>query len=126
VVVIMMENHSFDNFFGQFPNANGKTLTRASNPYRNDFDHSGPAAVAALDGGKLDGFTKQSYTQYTQQDIPVYWAYAQQYGLGDNFFSSMTSSSTPNHMFLVAAQTGGIDETVAQNGCSSLPNTIMH
>ena len=37
VVIIMMENHTFDNFFGRFPGANGRgDLPRASNPPRGD------------------------------------------------------------------------------------------
>ncbi len=43
VVVIMMENHTFDNLFGRYPGANGdSSLAPASNPQRADFDHTGP------------------------------------------------------------------------------------
>ncbi len=105
VVVIMMENHTFDNLFGRYPGANGDpNLQPASNPQRADFDHTGPAAIAAIDGGKMDKFPQRSFVQYTQQDIPDYWAYAQQFGLGDNFFSSFDTNSTPNHMAMVAAE----------------------
>ena len=93
VVIIMMENHSFDSLFGQFPGAMGITLPVASNPLRSDYDHSGPATVAAIDSGKMDSFPVRSYVQYTQSDIPIYWKYAQQFGLSDNFFSSMATSS---------------------------------
>src|SRR6266705_2026678 len=40
VVIIMMENHTFDNYFGTFPGVNGITLSRASNPVRTDFNHN--------------------------------------------------------------------------------------
>ena len=40
VVVIMMENHSFDNMFGRFPGVNGSTLPRASNPFTSDLERS--------------------------------------------------------------------------------------
>lgn len=127
VVIIMMENHTFDSYFGTFPGANGIALTHASNPLRSDYYHSGPAAIAAIDNGKLDGFPQQSYVQYVQSDIPTYWAYAKQFGLGDNFFSSMATSSTPNHMAMVAAQTGGINTTLpADEGCGSVQNTILY
>ncbi|GAC1384512.1 MAG: hypothetical protein NVS4B7_16730 [Ktedonobacteraceae bacterium] len=126
VVIIMMENHSFDNLFGQFPKATGMMLPRAANPLRSDYLHTGPATLAALDHGKMDSFPLRSYVQYTQSDIPIYWKYAQQFGLGDNFFASMATSSAPNHMAMVAAQTGGLDETVNQKGCSSTQNTIVH
>src|SRR5438874_5580360 len=55
VVIIMMENHSFDNFFGRFPNANGVTLPRATNPIT-DLNHGSAASTAAIDGGKMDEF----------------------------------------------------------------------
>jgi phospholipase C len=107
VVVIEMENHSFDNLFGRFPGANGHLLSPASNPLGLDLDHSGPAEVAAIDGGRMDEFPTAGQVQYTQSDIPNYWAYAQHFGLADNFFSSVASTSMPNHIALLAAQTGG-------------------
>jgi phospholipase C len=126
VVVIDMENHSFDSLFGTFPGVNGMVESRASDPLRSDYDHTGPATLAALDGGKLDAFPLRSKIQYKQADIPTYWAYAQKYALSDNFFSSMATSSTPNHMALVAGQTGGIDTTLFSPGCNSPANTLLY
>ena len=54
VVFILQANHTFDNFFGTFPGANGISEPEATNPQRVDLDHSGSANIAALDGGKLD------------------------------------------------------------------------
>lgn len=125
VVIIMMENHTFDNLFGQFPGANGYQEAAASNPQRDDFNHDGPATVAAIDGGKMDNIPAHGYVQYTQQDIPNYWAWATQYGLGDNFFSSMSSSSTPNHLAQFAASSGGLDATTPQGGCKSKYNNLI-
>src|SRR5260370_13597359 len=85
-VFIMLENHSFDNYFGRFPGANGVTLPRESNPLPSDYNHGSAAAFAATDNGKMDGFEPHAYYQYTQSDIPAYWSYAQQFGLGDKFF----------------------------------------
>src|SRR5216684_6694170 len=108
VVVIMMENHSFDNMFGTFPGANGRSdLPRASNPIITDLNHDDPSTRSDIDGGAMDGFSSHAYVEYTQADIPNYWSYAQQFGLGDNFFSSDETSSTPNHVNMIAAQTGG-------------------
>src|SRR5581483_830770 len=124
VIFIMQENHTFDNFFGTFPGANGITEPQASNPTRSDFNHGGPATLAALDSGKMDEFPDRSKVQYTQSDIPNYWAYAQHFGLSDNFFTSDATSSTPNHMNMIAAQTGGINESSPEQGCKSTPNTL--
>jgi len=124
VVVIMMENHSFDNFFGTFPGANGATLPQASNPIITDLNHDDPTTRSAIDGGKMDGFGSNSSVQYKQSDIPIYWNYALHFGLSDNFFSSDEASSTPNHINMIAAQDGGDDETLGQ-GCNSPPNDIF-
>lgn len=126
VVIIMMENHTFDNFFGRFPGANGVTLPEAPNPVSTDFDHDAGAAKAAIDGGKMDEFAQNGMYQYTQSDIPNYWAYAQQFGLSDYFFSSYATSSTPNHMAMFAAQNAGSFSTPPEKGCNSLVNTLMY
>jgi len=124
IVIIMQENHTFDNLFGRFPGANGVTEPQAANPLPNDIGHDGASLAAALDGGRLDAFNPRGEVQYTQADIPNYWTYAQQFGLGDNFYSSIATSSTPNHMAMVAAQTGGIWESAGQLGCRSQQNTL--
>ena len=126
-VIIMMENHTFDNYFGRFPGVNGRgDLPRASNPPRGDLDHTSPAAYAAMDNGAMDEFPAEGYVQYTQSDIPNYWAYAQQFGLSDNFFTSIASSSTPNHIAMVTAQSGGIDTTSTPKSCNSTQNTMAY
>jgi phospholipase C len=122
-VFIMMENHTFDNMFGTFPGANGVTEPHAPNPVPQDFIHDGTSAIASIDGGKMDKFLAEGKIQYTQADIPNYWSYAQHFGLGDNFFTSLATSSTPNHLSMIAAQNNGIFETATEKGCSSAANT---
>src|SRR6266699_4850267 len=98
VVVIMMENRTFDYMFGRFPRANGDaTEQRAPDPTF-DFEHNGPSGHAAIDGGKMDEFPSRGQVQLTQADIPNYWSYAQHFGLSDNLFSSSIGDSTPNHI----------------------------
>ncbi len=123
VVVIMEENQTFDNLFGTFPGVNGIIEPQAPNPLSSDLDHTGPAELAAIDGGKMDKFSDRGKVQYLQSDIPTFWAYAQQFGLSDNFFSSMATSSTPNHIAMIAGQTGGNDDILA-TGCNSPPNVL--
>ncbi len=126
VVVIMMENHTFDNLFGTFPGANGDAnLAHASDPLHNDLGHGTAETVTAVDYGKMDGFPARSYIQYQQQDIPNYWFYAQHFGLSDDFFSSIASSSTPNHLAMVAAQTGGLDESIGSD-CTYPANSQVY
>lgn len=126
VVIVMLENHTFDNFFGSFPGANGvSNLQHASNPLITDLGHDGPTALAAIDGGKLDGFSPYGMVQYNQADIPNYWSYAQQFGLSDDFFTSDATSSTPNHINMIAAQDGGLDSTLG-NGCHAPQNSVLN
>lgn len=124
VVIIMMENHTFDNYFGRFPGANGVTLPQSSNPPLVDINHSGPAHRAAVNGGRMDGFNALSLVQYAQSDLPIYWSYAQQFGLGDNFFSSLGTDSTPNHLAMIAAQSGGLWQP-AHSGCTAPQNNLL-
>ena len=124
----MEENHTFDNYFGDFPGVGSQyalTEPAASNPAPHDIDHSGPRAMFAIDGGKMDGFDPLGDFQYKQSDIPVYWAYAQHYGLGENFYTDAASSSTPNHIAMIAGQTGSEDQTIHVNGCLSPANDVV-
>ncbi len=124
VVVIMMENRTFDNLFGRFPGANGITEPQASDPLRSDFYHGTAGLLAAEDGGKWDEFPLRGQVQYTQQDIPDYWSYAQHYGLGDDFFTSVAANSTPNHLAMVASQSDGDDDLTAGAGCGAPQNYL--
>src|SRR6266567_8567094 len=70
VVVIMEENHTFDNYFGNFPGVAGTqwgtTEPAAPNPMPHDVLHNGPRAIAAIDGGKMDDFDPLGNVQYQQ------------------------------------------------------------
>jgi phospholipase C len=70
-------------------------------------------AIQSMDGGKMDGFDLISgglaaYTQVTEQQIPNYWEYARHFVLADRYFTSVHGPSLPNHLFTVAAQSGGV------------------
>lgn len=127
VVFLMKENHSFDSLFGTFPGANGATsgvistgatipLSHASDTPPN-FAHTWQTLTKDEHGGKMDWFDKSPgcsltmgyacYTQYQQADLPNYWAYAQNFVLADNFFSSLNGPSFPNHQYMIASQSGG-------------------
>lgn len=129
VVVIMEENHTLDNYFGDFPGVAGTkwgiTEPHASNPMPHDLLHSASRAIAAVDGGAMDDFDPLGQVQYRHNDIPTFWAYATHYGLGVNFFSDAETSSTPNHIAMIAAQTGGDDATLPVSGCHSPLNDVV-
>jgi phospholipase C len=83
-----------------------------------DISHAWAAALEAYDNGAMDHFDliagalggKNNYVQASQQDIPNYWLLAQQFVLGDNFFSSLHGPSFPNHLYTIAAQSGGVED----------------
>ena len=95
VVLIIKENHSFDNYFGTFPGAKGMTMPRSPNPPIQDPSHSHDAWLTRK--------TAAVREQFVEQDIPAYFAYARQFALCDNYFTDVAGPSTPNHLMLISA-----------------------
>jgi phospholipase C len=130
VVVIVEENHTFDNYFGTYPGANGVTASEAlpfvaggpstAKPHPLSgttvpmgLCNSARCARTAYDNGKMDGFVIAAGTDLTMgyfdyHQIPYYWDYASQFVLMDNFFTSVMAPSLPNHLYLIAGQSGGM------------------
>jgi phospholipase C len=101
VVLIIKENHGFDNYFGTFPGADGATLQRSPNPPVKDPDHR--------HGAWLTRHQTAVRLQFNEQDIPAYFSYARQFVLCDNYFTDVAGPSTPNHLMLIAADSPLID-----------------
>jgi phospholipase C len=95
VVLIIKENHCFDNYFGTFPGANGMQMKPSPNPPLNDPDHRHNAWLTRE--------TTAVREQFAAQDIPAYFAYARQFTLCDNYFTDVAGPSTPNHLMLITA-----------------------
>ncbi|MBV9183519.1 MAG: hypothetical protein JO356_19625 [Acidobacteria bacterium] len=102
VVIIVKENHTFDNYFGSFPGANGATLPAAQDPPTGgDPPHDHAAWLErAAHAVKL---------QYGEKDIPSYFSFARQFTLCDNYYTEVASQSEPNHLMLIAAASPVID-----------------
>jgi phospholipase C len=131
VVWIIQENHSFDNYFGTFPNADGlppstclpkmpgskacvKPFHMPAGQPLLDLEHSWETAHAAYSHGTMNGFVWAEGSPYTMgyydhRDIPNYWNYARHYTLCDRFFSSEMTGSSPNHVYTVAAKSDEIN-----------------
>jgi phospholipase C len=223
-IYIIQENHSFDNYFGTFPGANGipagtalpdypggplvnKPFLSKSPTVPRDLPHTWKPTLLDYDNGAMDGFlwgewnvaslyygqaihvpkpdpslvrllpkpraqptaawpqdvevlsphgyvddeddtdveeqndalpvptnppnpkNRPAYVQYTlsyldSSVIPNYWEYARKFTLCDNFFGSVSGPSEPNHLYTVAAQSGGL-EFNATGGCVlSFPSII--
>src|SRR5579872_761731 len=95
VVIIVKENHSFDNLFARFPGADAATFAKENGvavPLTTEPDrvpniaHTRDASLLAIDGGAMDGFYKIPHDPpagtdnadgaYTEAQIPAYWSYA--------------------------------------------------
>src|SRR5438874_10784046 len=97
VVIIVKENHTFDNYFGTFPGANGLLLAPAINPPPPpDPDHKHQTWMA-----RATDLVHR--VQYGQQEIPAYFDYARRFTLCDHYFSEVAGPSTPNHLMLICA-----------------------
>lgn len=104
IVIIVKENHTFDNYFGTFPGANGAgNLQHAPDPPKSDPPHDHAAWLQATSHAVRQ--------QYTEADIPAYFAAARQFTLCDNYFTEVASQSEPNHLMLIAADSPIIDNS---------------
>jgi phospholipase C len=149
VIVVVKENHTFDNYFGTFPGAEGTTTCKKSDgstitcPHAKDFvhdlDHSHGAGLVDYNNGTMDGWDLPgssangkdddlAYSQYTESDIPNYWQYARHFTLGDHFFAEMIGPSFPGHLAVLAAQAGwalGNPNSVPYWGCDEPAGTLI-
>ncbi|HUA66736.1 MAG TPA: alkaline phosphatase family protein [Alphaproteobacteria bacterium] len=58
--------------------------------------------------GPPPNWVTNTLSYYDWHEIPNYWEYARRYTLCDAFFSSLEGPSEPNHLYTVAAQSGGL------------------
>jgi phospholipase C len=141
IVVVMMENRSFDHLLGWMPNANGrqaglsypdnngnlqptkrlKYFVGCSHP---DPDHSYAGGRSEYDGGKMDGWLRTSSNDsfsigyYEEADLPLFSTLARNFTTLNNYFPSILSSTYPNRVFQHAAQTDRLNNSL---DLSSLP-----
>ena len=136
LVVLMQENHSFDNYFGTYPGADGIppgtcmpiAPSRRSGPCVRPFrlgDRAGPDVPhnagthrAQAAGGEMNGFVaavsrgrQRPETavmgHYDGRDLPFYWNVAREYVLFDRWFASARGGSVPNRRAWVAGSPRG-------------------
>jgi phospholipase C len=134
IVVLMMENRSFDHYLGWLPGADGR---QAGLTYSNaagqqfethrlapdwqgcahpDPDHSWDGGRDQLDGGRMDGFLRSgendvfSIGYYAEQDLPFIPAAAREFTTFDRFFCSLLASTYPNREYMHSAQSYGLKD----------------
>jgi len=129
VVFIVKENRAFDHYFGTFPGVDGATtgllsngqvipLLHAPDSMPADVCHAWVCTLSDMNYGSMNHFdTDPSCTennklvcmsQMTQADIPNYFAYATNFVIADRMFSSISATSFPNHLYTIAATSGGV------------------
>ena len=133
-VILMMENRSFDHYFGwlsgeadavqqqSFPNEQGqqvetrhfKTLGSGGDEYKGcghpDPGHGWDSGRAQLQGGFLaEGAGNDDYalTYFNQGELPFIHPAARAYTTYDRYFCSILSSTWPNRYYKWSGQAGG-------------------
>ena len=86
-----------------------------------DIPHCYPCSILAWNQGAMDGFDQGptgdwAYTQLHRDQLPNYWHWAQRNVLFDDFFASAWGPSFPNHLYSIAAQSGGARDNPRRTG----------
>jgi phospholipase C len=137
IVVLMMENHSYDNHLGMLRRAGADGFTlgpdgkpTAQNPYPDGriqhafrmpttcqlFGHPSQTWINShtqLNGGKLNGFVKSgsgpvAMGYWEKADLPFYYSMASTFPIADRYFCSVLSQTYPNRRYLLAATSLGM------------------
>ncbi|TMB29225.1 MAG: phospholipase [Deltaproteobacteria bacterium] len=135
VVVLMMENRSFDHFLGWLPGADGKQAglayldaNGASHPThelapdfqgcgQSDPDHSYAGGRQEVDGGQMDGWLRAGQNDlypigyYGAPDLPFWGQATKSWLTFDRYFPSILSETFPNRIYQHAAQTDRLSNT---------------
>src|ERR1700761_5081378 len=135
LIVVMMENHSFDNVFGTLPGVDGLTFNDQgqainSNPGAPGTPDPVPAFELAdtaqgshvtqswkgtheqINGGLMNGFVQsagstQPMGYYTEKVLPFAHSLAAAFTVGDQWFCSVPGPTYPNRRFLLAGTAYG-------------------
>jgi len=148
-VVLMQENHSFDNYFGTFPGADGISrdtcmpLPRPASgsgcvrPFRlgdravPDLPHDARTHRIQYARGAMNGFVRGASAQrqdpersvmgfYSGHDLPFHWSAAREYVLFDRFFAAARGGSVANHLFWLTGTGGGHGGRLPEQGFGDL------
>jgi len=131
IVVLMMENRSFDHYLGWMPNADGRQAglsytdkqgktheTRRLAPDwqgcgHPDPDHSWRGGRTQFNGGKCDGFLRSggndefAISYYQEGDLGFIQDAAKAYTTFDHFHCSLMGSTLPNRQYMWAGESYG-------------------
>ncbi|HVV77029.1 MAG TPA: alkaline phosphatase family protein [Mycobacteriales bacterium] len=140
IVLVMQENHSFDNYLGMLPvcgqpKADGFTFNKREEPINWNplgkermyvFPQSGAIGMQhtgsqswndshiQIAGGAMTGFATtgpSSMGYYTEDDLPFYYSLAKTFTLANRWFCSAPCQTYPNRRFYMAATASGVIRT---------------
>ena len=137
IVVVMMENHSFDNILGTTGRGDGFTIGSDGRPTAKNPDGHGGYVHAfhmptecqtdgvgndwkvtheAYDGGTCQGFvtamSAETMGYFTREDLPFTCGMARTFPIADRYFCSVMAQTDPNRRYLIAGTSLGlIDDT---------------
>jgi len=150
IVVLMKENHTFDNYFGMLGRGDGFTLDVHGQPVNSNPDAAGrPVTVHHLTSpwqpwhgldqhwnashlqwnhGANDGFVRTTNSSlpmgyWTADDLPFYYGLARTFPIGDRYFASCLAQTFPNRRFLQAGTASGLVATRLPNPFEPNPPT---
>jgi phospholipase C len=145
LIVVMQQNHTYDNYFGTYPRGAGLPPETCmpvslSDPTNNsciapfyiderplsDLSHGSRTFVELYNDGLMNGFIEAqnrrnqdgplAMAYFDDQDIPYYWNLADEFVLFDNYFSSAHSGSIMNRLFWTTGTPGDGTNNIPPNG----------
>ncbi len=149
IVVVMQENHSFDNYLGMLGRGDGFTLDARGRPRNTNPDPTGgyvrafhetdtsqaghvtqswDASHLQYGNGNNDGFigpessSEWSMAYYTGEEIPFYYSLARTFPVCDRYFCSVLAQTYPNRRFLMAGTAFGLIATDTSSVTGIPPN----
>ena len=141
IIVVMVENRSFDHLLGWLPGADGMQdglvyADAAGNQYSTyplapdfqgchmaDPNHSHEGGLIELNDGACDGWLRAnpdtfSIGYYQQHNLPFIGSAAAEWTVCDRYFCSIMSSTYPNRFYMHCGVTDRLDQSLAP---STLP-----
>jgi phospholipase C len=144
VVVVTMENRSFDHLLGWLPGADGRQagltyldkrgVAHATHPLAPDFqgcgfndpEHGYYASRTAYNHGRCDGWLRTGKNDdycigyYVQKDLPFLGAAAPAWTVCDRFFASILGPTMSNRMYMHAGRTDRTTDLPVPSGLRTI------
>jgi phospholipase C len=144
IIVLMMENRSYDHMLGWLEGSDGRQrgltyFDRDGQPHRTfrlapdfqgcghpDPDHSYEGGRTEFNGGACDGWLragdndKYAIGYYTKKDLPFFAAAATRWTTCDRYFSAIMAGTFANRIYQHAAQTDRLANTFAPCGLPTI------